>query len=86
MSPKIEELLYPKSSDGQKSPKTIHRSDADHSQIIVGDADADQSQIIVGDADADHSKIIGGIYPPIPPFFRHPCLYASEFALKCMYI
>ena len=35
-------------------------------------SEAHQSQIIGGDADVDHTQIIGGIYPPIPPGFRHP--------------
>ena len=35
-------------------------------------SDAHQSQIIGGDANVDHTQIIGGIYPPIPPGFRHP--------------
>ena len=30
------------------------------------------SKTIGGDADVVHSQIIGGIYPPIPPEFRHP--------------
>ena len=48
-SPKVEEFLPPKSSEGQKkSPKIIQRLNADHSQITVGDA----------------VKLLGGIYPP----------------------
>ena len=46
------------------------RSDAHQSQIIGGDADEDHTQII----DGDTVKLLGGIYPPIPPGFRHPCL------------
>ena len=46
------------------------RSDAYQSQIIGGDADDDHTQIIGG----GYSQIIGGIHPPIPPGFRHPCL------------
>ena len=44
-------------------------------------SDARQSQIIGGDTNVDHTQIIGGIqsnfggiYPPILPGFRHPCL------------
>ena len=33
--------------------------------------DAHRSQIFGGDTDEDHTQIIGGIYPPIPPGFRH---------------
>ena len=60
-SPKIEQFLFPKSSEDQtKSPKNIKRYDADHSQIIGRDADADHSQIIGGDA----VKLLGGYIPP----------------------
>ena len=47
---------------------TSSDSDADQGQIIGRDADVDHSQIIGGDA----GKLLGGIYPPIPPGFRHP--------------
>ena len=43
------------------------RSDAHQSQIIGGDADEDHSQIVGGYT----VKLLGGIYPPIPPWFRH---------------
>ena len=86
-SPKIEKLLSPKSMMAKKSPKTIQRSDADHSQIIVGDADADHSQIILGVA----VKLLGGIYPPIPPCFGTPvcmqvtCTSMHVYLVQCMY-
>ena len=49
------------------------RLDAHQSQIIGGDADEDKT--IVG---GGYSQIIGGIYPPIPPGFRHPCQQAIK--------
>ena len=54
------------------SPKSSRhlRSDAHQRQIIGGDADVDHNQTIGGDT----IKLLGGIYPPIPPGFRHPCL------------
>ena len=63
-SPKIEAFLSPKSrKDQNKGPNIIQRSDADvnHSQIIGGNA----------------VKLLGGIYPPSPLGFRHPCQDAS---------
>ena len=44
-------------------------SDAHQSQIIGGNADEDQTKNYWGDT----AKLLGGIYPPIPPGFRHPC-------------
>ena len=62
------------------------RSDAHQSQIIGGDANVDHTQII-GDIITVKLftdilqiywyitvKLLGGIYPPIFPGFRHPCL------------
>ena len=40
-----------------------------------------QSQIIGGDA--DHTQIIRGMYPPIPPRFRHPWL-RHFFESRCV--
>ena len=42
------------------------RSDPHQSHIIGGDADVDHTQTIGG-------RLFGGIYPPIPPGFRHSC-------------
>ena len=52
-------------------------SDAHQSQIIGGDADVDHTQIIGGDT----VKLLRGIYPPIPPGFRHPCEQFVEMLL-----
>ena len=58
-------------------------------------SDAHQSQIIRRDADVDHTQTIGGIqpnywgiYPPIPPGFRYPCLryYKSKIQLRYCYL
>ena len=37
---------------------------------LLGDTVVDHTQII----GKDKIKLLGGIYPPIPPGFRHPCL------------
>ena len=66
-----------KLSEEQKkrsSPKMEHFFSPKSSGDLC--SDAHQSQIIGGDADVDHTQIIGGIYPPIPHGFRHPCLHA----------
>ena len=60
-SPEMEHFFSPISS-------TDPRSDAHQSQIIGGDANEDRTQIIGGYT----VKLLGGIYPPIPPGFRHP--------------
>ena len=44
------------------------RSEANQSQISGRDADVDHTQII----GKDIAKLLGGIFPPIPPGFRHP--------------
>ena len=68
--------FFPQKTKKRSSPKISPlgsgdlRSYAHHSQIIGGDADEDHNQIIWG----GFSQIFGGIYPPIPPGFRHPCL------------
>ena len=78
-SPKIEEFLTLKSSDGQKSPKTIHRSDADHSQII---GEWMQMQIIVKLL-GECNQYIGKIYPP---GFCHPwskLFQMTDYSCSC---
>ena len=55
--------------------------DAHRNQIIGRDADEDPTQIILGKG---CSQIIGGIYPPSPPGFRHPCLRRQKnSSAKC---
>ena len=74
----------PNSAEDQKkrsSPKMEHffrgnlGSDAHQSQIFGEDADEDHTQIIGGDT----VKLLEGIYPLIPPGFRHPCLNYFKF-------
>ena len=62
----MEHFLFPNSSGNL-------RSDAHQSQIIGGDVDVDHTQIIGGGT----VKLLMGIYPPIPPGFRHRCWWIN---------
>ena len=59
----------------KKGPNIIHRSDADHSQIIEGDADEDHSQIIGG----MRSNCWGNITPHPPRVSAHLVLTIALF-------
>ena len=59
-----------KTKKERSSPKMEHLFSPNSSGDLR--SDARQSQIIGGDAGVDHTQIFGGIYPPIPPGFRHP--------------
>ena len=76
---KIEHFFSPISGEDQKKKKKVLSKNRTlffpkftlrciPIQIIGRDADVDHSQTIGGDT----AKLLGGIYPPIPPGFRHP--------------
>ena len=70
------EHFSPNSGEDQKkrsSSKTKHFFPQIYAQMYThlnywGDAYVDHSQTIGGDT----AKLLGGIYPFIPPLFRHP--------------